>query len=416
MILSTKYKEKPTDFTRERKIGFKGILISILITLKRSLSVEIDNLLQKLDAEDIVEYTKQAYSQARQKLKPEAFIELNNVLLEEVYKDDFKTRKDYRVIAVDGSTLQLPNTQEMKEKYGVFIEGRSDYPAARICLAYDVLNEIILAGKIFPYNLSERSAPEELISQIHNSDINDLLIFDRGFPSVRLILHLNSLKKKYIFRVCSSFLREVNDFTKSTDTDKKITIDISKRRIATHRIKDIKEPVKFDLRCVRIPLETEDEILITNLCPEEASLEELKSLYSLRWGIETKYDLLKNVLELENFTGDTDRVIQQDFYASIYISSLASMMIADAQEEYDINQGDTSKKHEYKINKRMAVAYLKNDLVNIMLQDDPHKASKLYEQFIKKLSKQIVPIRKNRKFGRPKGHKPKYGRTNKKTL
>ncbi|MFT9497293.1 IS4 family transposase [Anaerosolibacter sp.] len=416
MILSSEYKEKPTDFTRKRKIGFKGILVSILTSLKRSLSVEIDQFIKKLDVEDTFEYTKQAYSQARQNLKPEAFIELNNVILEETYNNHFKTFNNYRLIALDGSTIQLPNTKEMRDRYGVFIEGRANYPAARICLAYDVLNEIILAGKMFSYNESEQIAPFEIIPMIKDSNVDDIFIFDRGFPSVKLILLLNSLKKDYIFRVSSSFLREVNEFTKGTDIDKTITIDISKRRIATHRIKDINEPVQFDLRCIRIPLETEDEILITSLGADVMNVEDFKALYNLRWNIETKYNSLKNVLELENFTGDTDRAIQQDFYASIYISNLASMMVADAQDEYDKNQGDKQKKHEYKINQRMAIAYLKNDLINILLQDDPHKASKLYEKFVKKLSKQVVPIRKDRKFERPKGHKPKYGRTNKKIL
>ncbi|MGE4283013.1 MAG: hypothetical protein AB7G87_04755 [Clostridia bacterium] len=104
-------------------------------------------------------------------------------------------------------------------------------------------------------------------------------------------------------------MKEVNQSTNSSDSDKTITIDIIKRRLATNRIKDIDEPISFKLRCVRIKLEAEDEILITNLTLEEMGLEELKFLYNKRWGIETNYNLLKNVLELENFTGDTDRAI-----------------------------------------------------------------------------------------------------------
>jgi hypothetical protein len=413
MVMSIEHREKPTDFTRQRKVGFKGILVSVLINLKKSLAVEVDSLLKKLEVDPDIEYTKQAYSKARQKLKPSAFVALNEVILEETYNHTFKTFKGYRLIAADGSTGELPNTPEMKKLYGVYSEETRNYPAARVCLLYDVLNEVILNGRIFSYNESEQKHVYEMVQTVYKSDAQDIFLLDRGFPSVRIISLFNSLGIKYVMRVSKSFLKEVNDFTASKENDKTIFVDITKRRIATHKIKDVHEPISFWLRCVRIKLETEDEILITNLTEEEMSIEELKWLYSRRWGIETNYNLLKNALEIENFTGDTERALQQDFYATIYISNMASILVADAQEEYEKNRGDKVTKHEYKINKRIAISYLKNDLLHVLLQDNPQKASKLYEKFVKKLSKQVVPIRDNRSFARPLGHKPKYGRTNK---
>jgi len=416
MRLSSKHKEKPENFTRNRKIGFKGVLVSVLINLKRSLSVEIDNFIEKLEVDDNLEYTKQAYSKARQNLKPSAYTHLNDIAIEHIYSDEFKTYKGYRLIAVDGSTVQLPNTAEMKEKYGVFHEEKMDYPAARMCLAYDVLNEVILDGKLFSYNESEQTAAVELIPNLYNTEAQDIFLFDRGFPSVRLITLLNSLNKKYIIRVSKSFLKEVNEFTNGQDNDNTIHVNIDKRRIAVNRIKDITEPVSFDLRCARIKLDTQDEILVTNLTSEEMSIEELKALYNKRWGIETNYNLMKNALELENFTGDTERVVLQDFYATIYICNVASIIIADAQEEYEKATGDKKKKHGYKVNKKIAVAYVKKDLLHVMLQDDPDEAIKLYEKFVKKLTKHVIPIRNNRSFERPTRHMPKHGRTNKKVL
>lgn len=416
MVMSTEHREKPADFTRQRKIGFAGILLSVLINRKRTLAVEVDDFIKKLNVDPIEEYTKQAYSKARQKLKPSAFTSINDVILEETYKDTYKTFKNYRLIAVDGSTGELPNTEEMKRVYGVYSEENSNYPAARVCLLYDVLNEVILNGKLFSYNGSEQTAALELIPTVYDAGTQDLFLLDRGFPSVRLITLLNSLGKKFVMRVSKSFLKEVNDFTVSSDDDKTILIDITRRRIATSGIKDVHEPVSFTLRCVRIKLEAEDEILITNLTPEEMSIEELKYLYGTRWGIETNYNLVKNALEFENFTGDTDRALQQDFYATIYISNLASIIIADAQEEYDKTHTQKELKHEYKINKRIAISYLKNDLLHVLLQDNPTKATKLYEKFVKKLSKHVVPIRDDRKFERPLSHKPKYGRTNKRVF
>jgi hypothetical protein len=210
------------------------------------------------------------------------------------------------------------------------------------------------------------------------------------------------------------FLKEVEDFRNSTEDDKTIEIDITERRISTNRMKNVTEPVKFNVRCLRIKLEQEDEILITNLSAEQLTLDEGKFVYNCRWGIETNYNFLKNVLELENFTGETDIAIQQDFYATIYIKNVASLIIKDAQAEYEKDISNKNKKHECKINRSIAIGYLKRDLIHVLLQNSPEKAKRLYERFIKKLSKQVVPIRKGRRFERFKEHMPIFGRTNKK--
>lgn len=415
MMLFRKHRKKPTDFSRDRKLGFKEILTSIVITLKHSLALEIDNFIKKLDVDDDLGYTKSAYTQARQKLLPSAFIELNDIVLNEIYASNFKAFKNYRLIAIDGSTVELPYTKKLKEQYGVFSKN-ADCPGGRVCVAYDVLNEAVLSGKLSPLSVSEKALVPELLSNIPSSPAEDLFILDRGFPSTQLILLFLSLNKKFIFRVKRGFLKEIDNFRNSSEEDQTLTINITKRRIATNRIKNISEPFDLTLRCVRIKLESEDEILITNFTPEEMNIAELKDLYNMRWGIETNYDYLKNVLEIENFTGDTDIAIQQDFYATIYITNLATVMVKDAQAEYDKNASDKPKKYKYKTNRRIGMGYLKRDLLHALLQENPAKAINLYNKFIIKLSKQVVPIREGRKFNRNTDRKPKYGRTNKKIL
>lgn len=416
MMALKKFKLKETAFTRKRKIGFKGILVFILLNLKHSLTIEIDKFLENLGVENKFGYTKQAFSKARQLIDPAAFADLNKITLEHIYNNKFKTFKGYRVVAVDGSTVQLPNTQEMTEKYGVFSKEKCSYPAGRICLTYDVLNEAVINGRLAPYDVSEQTIAMELIPEMYKSSAQDLLLFDRGFPSVQMIVLLNKLKKKYLFRVSRSFLKEINEFSKGSETDANLNIEITKQRIARNKIKGIQEAVSLGLRCVRIDLESEEEILITNLSVEEMSISELAELYNMRWGIETNYNLMKNVLELENFTGKSDIAVQQDFYATIYIVNIASILIADAQENYETSKKGKGKKYDYKINKRLAMGYLKSDLLNIVLEEDDKKADKLYERFIEKLSKHVVPIRPGRKFKRAIWHRPKFGLTNKKVM
>ena len=46
-----------------------------------------------------------------------------------------------------------------------------------------------------------------------------------------------------------------------------------------------------------------EEILLTNLTEDEFDINALKELYHLRWNIETHYNILKNRMKLEEFSG-----------------------------------------------------------------------------------------------------------------
>ena len=410
-----KYKTRKEAFTRKRKLGFEEIFLGILGSLKKSLTLELEQFVKKLNKE-VIEYSKQAYSKARQNLSPKAFRKLNETIKEELYKEeDIKKYKGYRVLAIDGSTVELPNTKELKEIYGIY-EEKAPYPAGRIHVMYDVYNEIVIDGKLSAYKESEQENAIKLIKENITKGAKEIILFDRGYPSVQLIKQLNELKVKYLFRVSRSFLKEVNEFTRGKETDETLEIDITKRRIATSRISNITEAIKFNLRCVKVEIESGDEILITNLTEEEAKLEELCELYNSRWGIELNYNVMKNILEIENWTGETKIAIEQDFYATIVLVNIGTTLIREAQKEYEEKKKKKKQKYEYKINKNLAIGLLKLDLVEIFIEEDEKRSNKLWDKLIKRISKQVIPIRSGRKYERPLGHKPKYGRTNKRVL
>lgn len=81
---------------------------------------------------------------------------------------------------------------------------------------------------------------------------------------------------------------------------------------------------------VRVTLETgEYEVLVTSLTDEEAwPTVEFKQIYWEQRGTEGFYDILKTRLNLENFTGQTAESIYQDFYATVYLTGLESILTA----------------------------------------------------------------------------------------
>lgn len=71
------------------------------------------------------------------------------------------------------------------------------------------------------------------------------------------------------------------------------------------------------------------------------------SLYFKRWPIETKYNTMKNKLEIENFSGRTLISVQQDFYATMYISNLVAITKIMSDEEIKKWTKDKELKYEY---------------------------------------------------------------------
>ena len=407
-VFEKKYKKRQEDFTRKRKISFKDIILFQLGTLKKTLALEIHDFIEKADKE---EFSKQAYSEARQKVEPEAFKELNEDIVEGTYEGEHKTYEGYVLLGIDGATEILPNTKELKKEYGEYNPAKATEGLAmgRISVIYDVLNEIVLEGKLTSHKIGEIETAEELIG-IATRIPKSIILMDRGYPKMKLIKIMADVGLKYVIRLRKRFLKETDSFIKGSKDEEEIEIIIDKKRSQDMGI----APCKIKIRCIKIELETQTEYLITNLTGEEIAAEKFKDIYSKRWKIETNYNIIKNVLELGNFTGETKTAIEQDFYATIYLNNVANIAINEAQEEYDKKEKKETK-HKYKINRSVAIGHLKRNLIEIYLCESPRKRKKMLKNIFKNIQKHILPERENRKQKRNK-RSAKFSRTHKRVM
>ncbi|MDX2305507.1 MAG: hypothetical protein NW226_22030 [Microscillaceae bacterium] len=77
------HRKKNQDFSRQRALGFVDLVMIQLNRLILSLSLEIENFLELIATQ--VNYSKQAFSKARKKLKFSAFVALNERFLLDYY-------------------------------------------------------------------------------------------------------------------------------------------------------------------------------------------------------------------------------------------------------------------------------------------------------------------------------------------
>ena len=339
-----KHRVSKKYFTRLRCMGFVSIMTLCLNFLRKSLQIEIDRYMELTDPEIEKPMTKQAFSKARHKISPEAFKELFEMTGQTIMEEDaFGRYKGYRIFAIDGTELQLPKEDEILQ---VFPQRKGCFTShARASTLCDVITGFVVHANLGTIKQGERELAMEHLNYFEAyKQAKDIIIFDRGNPSGAMIKHLDDNGFKYIIRMQKSFNTEIDNTNKND-----FYVIIQERNV----------------RVIKLTLKTgEIETLITNLGRKAFKTSEFKALYHLRWGIETKYNSIKNKLDIENFSGKTIVTILQDFYSTLFLSNISASIKAEANEE--IKKATTGKelKYEYMVNENILIGKLKDKLLN----------------------------------------------------
>lgn len=374
------HKMNPIDFSRKRKLDFRSIVGILLNFNKKTTQTEIDIFFnQILNDEEPV--SRQAFEKARLKINYTAFLELYKLSVKiGLDPEDSSFLKGYRLLGIDGSTLMLEKSEELIEYFGGSTPNKGDV-FARISVCYDVLNDFTLAGSIKPYSTGEREMALEILKEIDEMQCkNNLFLFDRGYWSPDLIDTIFKGGNKFLMRIP---LNAISTITKSTSNSGYV------KKKCNDTIQTLRY-YKFQLAS------GEEEILVTNLSEDEFSDAELSSLYFMRWGVETKYQELKERLQLENFSGKSVLAVKQDFYCTLYLSNLISFSKYESDEIIKESRKDKNNKYAYKTNTNYSVGVLKNALVCVLLEPDAQLRSQMFNKVIYKMSKNPVPIKPGR--------------------
>jgi len=367
--------------------------------------------------------SKVGYLKQRLKLNPAAFLELARYHARNFYRDIemVKKKNGYLILAVDGSAINIPTTEENVSVYGNSSRNNVKQQAqlGASCL-YDTINKMIIDCRINRCKFSER---EQALLHIDNmmdviGDHSSVIIFDRGYPAGEFFIDLMERQQRFLVRLSpTTFKKEQKQMT---EDDCMIEVIFDKARInphkGTHTEEKLTKTGSISLRFVRVMLRNgEYEYLATNLIPEEFSTKEMGELYSMRWEIETVFDDLKNKLSIENFTGTKPILLEQDIFATIYLCNIMNDIMLEAQIELDQTDGHCGK-HVMSINKNIAIGIMKEDLIYFILEKNDRKRKDRMDSIVNEIKRNLLPIRKGRHYPRTKGNLTgKYSNTRKRS-
>lgn len=333
-VVRQRFRVQATDFTRERVLPWPVVLILMLRGQKVSLQTAVNKFFNAVgDVWRVV--TASAYRQARQKVQPEVFVHLNAVACEEYYArygadNEVVLWHGQRVLGVDGSYLNLPDTEETRREFSVQTNQHvgGEQVQALASMLYDLRNDVGLSAALGP-----KQAEKNLLFGTHLAvtQAGDVLVCDRAYADYSVMATLVARQCHFVIRFPRQSFAAVNAFWAAPATDQVVTLAVtSKARayVAQHHL-----PTTLRVRLIKVVLTSgEVEVLGTDLLDAQTyPAAEFKAVYGWRWQHETYHDRIKNIFEVERFSGKSIQAITQDFYGVVFLATLESILSKPAQ-------------------------------------------------------------------------------------
>jgi len=359
-------------------------------------------------------------NQYSMKLKHKAFISLNDVVTEEYYQQEYKTYKDYRLLAADGSMIELPTGEAIRIEFGTMNHKKNWINCGWSIVVYDVLNEMIVDAKLHKYGRSERQYLLEQLKQMQEEgkQRRDIIIADRGFPSLALFVKFQQMGYDFVIRYNGEqFLKELKEFVTSEKEDMIIEVSLKgseKRRNNPELHELLLQGVnsRLKIRVVKIKLRNgEYEYLVTSVLDnKQLQTKDLQQIYNLRWGEEEHFKFQKHSVEIENFSGKTSESIRQDYYSRILILNLHSVLVQEAEkqiEEDRANKKQGLKYERYKINRNVSYGLVRTRILDL-LNEETADWMKAYDELVEAIKRHKIPVIEGRSNPRKRKWVLKY--------
>lgn len=327
---------------------------------------------------------------------------MNQVGIKSFYQNaPYLTWNGFRLLAIDGSTAVLPKHKSTEEEFGITKFGpyaASPRSVARTSVLYDVLNLTVLDAQIGSYKTSERELAVKHFPAIGRP--KDLILFDRGYPSLPQMFEMQALGIHYLVRMRDDWWLEVRTMLENGETDKEVTFTLpanQKKLLKKYNTKDDK--IRCRLAVVGLP-DGSKEVLCTSVLDKEIlPYESFAGLYHFRWNIEEGYKLFKCRIQLEAFSGKTALAVKQDFFAKIFMMTTTAVLAFPVEEKIKQECEAGSRKHPHKVNRTNALSMVKEIAYSIFVRKIILPALDAFDKILQATTEIVRP---NRKFPRKK--------------
>jgi hypothetical protein len=257
---------------------------------------------------------KSGISQARSRLGAEPVKKLYDAVVAPIAEKRTQGAwyGQWRLVSLDGSTLDVADTAENNKAFGRpgASRGSSAYPKIRFVGLLESGTHVLWAARMGKYAMDEITLATAVVPALRKGM---LCLADRFFPGYKLWQKAAQTGADLLWRVRKNARLEVDKRLADGSYLSRIYSSTSHRR---NRRKAIVVRV-IEYRLKDVPgAETIYRLLTTILDPKRAPAKELAALYHERWEIETTLDELKTHLRGAQIVlrSKTPELVRQEFY------------------------------------------------------------------------------------------------------
>jgi hypothetical protein len=251
--------------------------------------------------------------------------------------------------------VNLPDTAETRREFSVQTNQHAggEQVQALASVLYDLRNDLGLSAGLGP-----KQAEKHLLFAQHfgATQAGDVLVCDRAYADYSVMAAIVAHQCHFVIRLPRQSFTAVNAFWASPAQDQVVTLAVTSK--ARSYVKEQQLPTTLQVRLLKVVLATgEVEVVGTDLLDAQRyPAAEFKTVYGWRWTHETYHDRLKNIFEVERFSGTSVQAIKQDFYGVVFLATLESILSKPAQAQLTTRGQEREWDNPGKVNR--AVSYV----------------------------------------------------------
>jgi hypothetical protein len=279
--------------------------------------------------------SQSSFSDARSKLNPTIFKEINFAFVGDSFKDEHRLL-GHRIFAVDGSKINLP--RNLIDEGFAIPNPQSYYPQGLISTLYDLIGKVPVDFMLCEKK-DERACALKHLNFVEKGDV---VVYDRGYHSYALLYeHLDRDIYIVLRMETTTTFNAVKMFAKSKSNDKIVYLTPAEGSLGKIKKSYPGLPIRtIRVRLVKYTIAGTQFVLATTLLDKDKYPRKFfVELYHSRWGIEEMYKSFKYSLT-DNFHGKSRLKVEQEIFANFLLMTIARIF-ANSSEIHEV---DLSKK------------------------------------------------------------------------
>jgi hypothetical protein len=341
------------------------------------------------------------------------------VLLGERFEAEHGERmrfRGFRLLAIDGTRLTLPDEQALRKHYGTANNGKGRHNAqARMVLMQSPLTRMPVAYQLQPVKVGEVTMARNMAAGLRP---DDLLLLDSGYMSYGLLWDIRHRGASF----CIRLQRTMNLRTLRRDkrTGERWVRWTPKDSRGNWRREGL--PGSIDLRLIEYQVPGYRRIqLATNVSSERLSYDDfcrltttegvpetlMPGLYHMRWQIETSFAEMKIDQQMEGgFRSRKPAGIAYEVAGHVLLYMLVRWLIVEAAVEHDLDP--------LRISFCNALRELEEMWKTLVISSPQWVARVLLPRLLERIASHVVPLRAGRSYPRKKKAKGKTAKSKRK--